>query len=265
MENLFRLDGTPTVYVGSDALPSMSPSDKVNNVVFAQGQWEIVGRRVKKVKFTNVAFSKILLSKITFTDCEFEDCLFIGTQFDSVEFHGCSFVDCNFWKSQFRQVFIDPMAIKFSKRFAVEASNVGISVFQALLENFAVERQDEFYMKADVLFRRWKRYQISADVRRKRITRIKAVRLWITSMTLDLVAKYGYSPARFFITTLILFFAVSIINYFCIGASIQVNNAPLSQASFIDTVFYTFSILTVLGFSSIVPSSDFAKSPTRNS
>ncbi len=189
----------------------------------------------------------------------FEDCLFIGTQFEGVEFHGCDFVNCNFWKSQFKGVYLDPAKIKFAKRFEVEASNVGISVFQALLENFAAERQDEFYMTADILFRRWKRYQISADIRRERIGKWNAGWLWIANKTFDTFARYGYSPVRFLLTTLFLFLIISTLNYFVIGGHVRVNNEIMSHASFVDVMFYTFSVLTVLGFSSIVPESDFAK------
>jgi hypothetical protein len=64
-------------------------------------------------------------------------------------------------------------------------------------------------------------------------------------------------------------------NYVLIGDTIQVVGATGpsvahsaaaavmqgqgAHASFVDSVFYTFSVLTVLGFSSVTPSSDGAK------
>lgn len=41
--------------------------------------------------------------------------------------------------------------------------------------------------------------------------------------------------------------------------SVRIDGMQVTLASFVDTLFYTFSILTVLGFSSIVPANDAAK------
>jgi hypothetical protein len=206
-----------------------------------------------------VAFAKSTLSKVTFTDCTFEDCIFVGTRFHDVEFHGCKFLNCNLWKARFRQVYIDPDTIKLDHRFKVEAANTGISVFQALLGNFAEERQDEFYMQADIQFRRWKRYQIWSNVRRKRIGWLPAAWQWLSSITYEGVAGFGYRPLRFFTVTVVLFLAVSLLNYWVIGDAVQIDGTRVDHASLVDTIFYTFSILTVLGFSSIIPTSECAK------
>mgnify|MGYP001224271618 CR=1 FL=1 len=259
LENLFRLDGAPTVIGQNGIVPSMSPGDTVANAVFDLRQWKPPAHwRGKKVTFRNVAFPKIV-ARATFTDCVFEDCLFIGTRFREVEFHGSKFNNCNFWKSRFHQVYLDPDSIKLDDRFKVEAPNVGISVFQALLANFAEERQDEFYMRADVNFRRWKRYQIPSDIRRKRIGWKSGNAKILKSIVYEYTAGFGYKPLNFFATTLILFFSVSVINYYYIGSDVKIDGNLTNGASFVDALFYTFSILTVLGFSSIVPATDCAK------
>lgn len=260
LSNLFKLDGTPTIIDHGHPSPSMSPGDIVTDVVFKQPQWPAPQRGLRNVTFRNVAFSKsTTLSKVTFTDCIFEDCIFVGTRFNEVEFHGCKFINCNMWKARFRQVYIDPEAIKLGHRFKVEAANTGISVFQALLGNFAEERQDEFYMQADMKFRRWKRYQIWSDVRRKRIKLLPAAWQWLSSIIYEGIAGFGYRPLRFFTFTVLLFLAVSLLNYWTIGDAVQINGVPVDHASLVDTIFYTFSILTVLGFSSIIPTSEYAK------
>lgn len=260
LSDLFRLDGTPAI-IGSDGpAPSMSPGDLVSNIVFDQRRWLAPPqRRLRDVTFRNVAFSNSTLSKVTFTDCTFEDCIFVGARFHEVEFHGCKFLNCNFWKARFRQVYLDPNTIQLDHRFKVEAANTGISVFQALLGNFADERQDEFYMQADIRFRRWKRYQIWSDVRRKRISWPPAIWQWLSSITYEGVAGFGYRPLRFFSATVVLFLAVSFVNYWAIGDAVEIDGARVAHASLVDTVFYTFSILTVLGFSTIVPTSEYAK------
>lgn len=258
LTDLFRLDGDPEILRSSDDLPPMSPGCDVRNIVFADKSWPSDRREVKGVTFRNVAFSKVRFERAKFTDCSFTDCLFIGAEFSEVEFHHCQFCDCNLWKASFRKVYLDPWCIKFDARYRDEAANVGISVFQSMLSNFAEERQDEFYMAADVRFRRWKRYQIPYDRRRKKISKLAAHTKWLSSILYDVVAGFGYRPGRFFIVTILLFLAVSTLNYFLIGDSISVNGER-ADASVVDTIFYSFSILTVLGFSSVLPIDPHAK------
>jgi hypothetical protein len=227
------------------------------------GGWNVTQKGpIKKVTFRNVAFSKLELSKLTFQDCKFVDCLFIGTIFESVEFHGCRFDDCNFWKSKFTNVYLDPDCIYLDDRFKNEASNTGVLLFQALLSNFEEDRQDEFFMKADIRFRQWKRYQIPYDLSHKRISKFGAKWKCATSMTYELVAGFGYKPARFFITTIVAFLGVSLLNYHYIGSQIIVNGSKLQQVGIVDAIFYSFSILTVLGFSTVTPVTDAAKLAT---
>ncbi len=259
LDNLFRLNGQPTTVGPKTPAPGMSPGDTVSNVVFEPAGWSSPVRRVREVTFRNVSFSGTTISKVTFSDSTFEDCLFVGAKLDQVEFHGCKFRNCNFWKADFNHVYIDPHSIALDGRYRAEAANIGISVFQSLLANFSAERQDEYFMRADILFRRWKRYQIWHDLRRKRIGRCAAISKWGASITYELAAGFGYKPWRIFGTTVILFLAVSYLNYLFIGSDVIIAGAEIRHASFVDTVFYTFSILTILGFSSIVPSSSAAK------
>lgn len=263
LSNLFRLDGTPTM-LAAGTMPSMSPDDTVANTVFPPGDWIPPTRKIRKVAFRGVAFSRTTISEVTFVDCTFEDCLFIGTHFSDVEFHGCELVNCNFWKVRLAGVYLRPDKVKFARRFRVEAANVGISVFQAMLSNFAEERQDLFFMLADIRFRRWKRYQIWHDLREERKTAVEAWWEWVSSITHEGVAGFGYRPLRFFMVTIALFLAVSCLNYVLIGdtmrvAGVEVAHGANAHASFVDSVFYSFSVLTVLGFSFVTPSSDGAK------
>lgn len=245
-------------------MPPMSPGDTVANIVFPPGEWSPSNRKIRKVKFTGVAFSKTKISQITFIDCNFEDCLFIGAHIDEVEFHGCELVNCNFWKIRLTRVYLRPDKVKLARRFRSEAANVGISIFQEMLANFAEQRQDQFFMQADIQFRRWKRYQIWHDLRQERKRLSEALWEWISSKTYECVCGFGYRPLRFFICTLLLFSTISYLNYILIGDAIQVAGtastaASAAHASFVDTVFYSFSILTVLGFSTVTPASDTAK------
>ncbi|TIS68577.1 hypothetical protein [Mesorhizobium sp.] len=68
-------------------------------------------------------------------------------------------------------------------------------------------------MQADIQFRRCKRYQIWSDVRRKRIGWLPAFWRWLSSIFYEEVAGFGYRPFRFFTGTVVLFLAVSLLNY----------------------------------------------------
>ena len=254
-------------------MPPMSSGDTVADMVFPPGSWVPPARKIKNVTFRNVAFSKTRISQVTFTDCKFEDCLFIGAHLDEVEFHGCVLVNCTLWKIRLTRVYLDPERVKFDRRYRLEAANVGISVFQAMLSNFAEGHQDSFFMQADIEFRRWTRYQIWHYLREKKKTKREALWECICSITHEMLTGFGYRPIRFFLWTLVLFLAVSCINYIIIGDTIRVagdtgtsavsgialiGDEP-AHASFIDSVFYSFSVLTVLGFSTVTPSSDGAK------
>lgn len=261
LSNLFRLDGTPTI-LAVGTMPSMSPGDTVSNTVFPPGDWIPPTRKIKRVRFQGAAFSKTTISQVTFIDCWFEDCLFIGAHLSEVEFHGCDLVNCNFWKVRLTRVYLRPDKVKFARRFRVEAANIGISIYHAMLSNFAEERQDMFFMLADIRFRRWKRYQIWHDLREERKTKREAWWEWTSSITYEGISGFGYRPMRFFMVTVALFLAVSCMNYTLIGDAMQVAGAAVAKgarASFIDSIFYSFSVLTVLGFSSVTPSSDGAK------
>lgn len=256
-------------------MPPMSPGDTVSNTVFPKGKWAPPIRRIKNVTFRNVAFSKTTISQVTFTDCSFEDCLFTGAHLDEVEFHNCKIVNCNLWKIRLTRVYLRPEKVRFAKRFRIEAANVGISTYHSMLSNFAEERQDNFFMEADIRFRRWTRYQIWHDLRVEKKTWREALWGWTCSILHEYLTGFGYRPWRFLFWTLVLFIAVSCLNYFLIGDAIKVDDfstnpaltsselqeevGKTTHASFVDTVFYTFSILTVLGFSSVTPMSDFAK------
>ena len=258
LTKLFELDGDPVICPPM-VMPSMSPGDTVRNIEFRNKKWLAKPRSIRGVTFTNVGMSKTLFERLTFSNCHFEDCLFIAAHFREVEFHNCTFVNCNFWKARFEQTYLDPETISFAKRFEIDAANVGVTLYHSLLSNYADERQDEFFAKADMNFRRWKRHQLNRDLREEHIGWWKGRWDWARSHIYEKSCGFGYKPFRFFILTIAIFLAFSLLNYLVIGDQFSINGAPASRTSFVDTVFYSFSILTILGFSSIVPHSDFAK------
>ena len=259
LSNFFRLDGTPATHDEGNAMPSMSPGDEVTNKLFRGTKWGRPRMAIKGVTFRNVSIANMELFKITFTNCHFEDCIFKGSRFHDVEFHKCKFVNCNMWKSKFEQCYLDPLTIHLDGRYKVEASNVGVTMYHSLLANYADERQDAFFAIADIEFRRWKRYQLCYEIRKKNIDFLPGHWERFKSWIYDGLAGYGYKPVRLFIFTIIGFLSVSVFNHFVIGGDLLVNGERPASASFVDSIYYSFSILTVLGFSTVVPDGSFAK------
>ena len=132
-------------------------------------------------------------------------------------------------------------------------------MYQALLSNYANEKQDAFYAKADIEFRRWKRYQLSYEIRKRNIDFVPGHWGRFKSLIFDFTAGYGYKPARFFIVTIVGFLFISLLNHWLIGNDLLINSQRPTSASLIDSIYYSFSVLTVLGFSTVVPDGAFAK------
>lgn len=259
LDNLFQLNGNPDVIESKGMMPDLVNTKNVKDKVFSPNISELSFGRVENVTFINTEFSKTIISKTSFYECNFQDCLFIATGFYDVEFHRCRFDNCTFWKTTFHNVYLNPLNIYFDRRYIDEAANVGISIYQQLLKNFADSHQDKFYIEADIQLRKWKRYQIAYELSKNHITKREAIKQRVISYTYELVAGFGYRPARFFAATIILFLIISFINYLVIGNNISTQVHSNGHATIANTVFYSFSILTVLGFSSIEPASTLAK------
>ena len=59
--------------------------------------------------------------------------------------------------------------------------------------------------------------------------------------------------------TIVVFIGISTLNHFVIGSDLLVNDVRPANIAFVDSIFYSFSVLTVLGFSSVVPDGTFSK------
>ena len=259
LDNLFRLNGNPELITTHGVMPNLVAAACVKDKIFSSVISPLIFGRVNNVTFINVSFSKVRLRKTTFYQAEFRDCLFIGSELAEVEFHHCRFIDCSFWKTSFDDVYLDPSTITFNQSYKKEAANVGLSLYQNLLKNYAESHQEKFFTEADISFRKWKRYQISYDLSKNHISRPAAAKERVLSCTYELLAGFGYRPARFFVATIILFFLISFMNYIVIGDKLHVSNSTNGSVTFVDAIFYSFSVLTVLGFSSIAPVTAFAK------
>jgi hypothetical protein len=74
-----------------------------------------------------------------------------------------------------------------------------------------------------------------------------------------LLCGFGYRPVRFVIWTVAFFIVIAAGNVWAFRDGLTINGSQISSPDFVDSLYFTFSILTVLGFSFIFPVTSFAK------
>jgi hypothetical protein len=259
LNDFFKLDKPFNSFDEAQLEAHFKVSNDLRSVMYVPDNWIAKPKSYKGCQFTNVSFSKTKITKVTFTECTFTDCLFIGTEFEDTEFHRCHFQDCNFYKTAFDRCYIDPNSFNFNKRYRTTHANVGVQLFQQLYDDAARSRQSEFAMVADIQFRRWKRWQLDYDRKSRKIGRLEKWKRSFFSWMYEALTGFGYKPFRFVIATMLFFGAVSIANMFFLPQRIKIDGDVVNQINFADAIFYTFSMMTALGFSSIIPQTSAAK------
>lgn len=234
-------------------------SRDLRSVLYRPDEWIAKPKQLKCITFTNVSLSKTKFGEVTFTECRFEDCLFIGATFKNTQFHRCKFINCNFNKATFNNCYIDPATIFFDKKYRRLASNIGVHIYQELLKNSSKTSQSDFERTAGFEFRRWQRWQLRFDQKHGKIDRLNHVRKWTLSLLYELLAGFGYRPSRFVIATLFVFTAISFVNMHVLPGALRHDGLIVENMTWSDSIFYTYSMMTLLGFSTIVPTASFAK------
>lgn len=259
LKDFFKLN-TPYTDIDEDDIVSyLEAQSEVQSALFRPDSWPKSLNKLKNMSFSNVSLSKTAFSKVTFTRCEFTDCLFIGCIFEDVEFHSCKFVNCNFYKSKFERCYINPNSFKFKFKYKLTHANVGVSLFQNLMENSAKEKQSLFEKISDIKFRKWKNWQSKFDYNSNKIGLWRLIYTFFANFVYDAISGYGYKPIRFVFFTIFIFTSISWANTIVLPDIISVDGRDISKIDFYDSLFYTYSMLTGLGFSYIVPLTPIAK------
>ena len=243
LKNFFKLNGTPTNYDSPAVLVNhFTTATDIHDVVYTPNEWPSQLHRVSGKTFENVSLSKKTIKQVTFLKCRFEDCLFVATRFSEVEFHRCEMKNCNFFKCTFDDCYIDPSTISFDRAYRKTHANIGVSLYQSLTENASKQRQSDYERKADIEFRRWKRWQLSFDERDGKINYAERIRRTVFSVSYELIAGFGYKPARFVVATVIFFTGFSILNTFVLPGSLSNGTGPIGHITFPDGVYFTYSM-----------------------
>jgi hypothetical protein len=191
LKNFFALNAPFTKYDEAALTQHFTTSSDLRSVLYEPPTWPFENTKLKEVTFCNVSLSKTKFERVTFTKCTFTDCLFIGCEFNDVEFHRCSFVNCNLYKAEFINCYIDPTTIVLDEAYKKTHANIGVGLFQRILDNSSDQHQPDFTRNADILFHQWKRAQLKHDARDGKITNRRAGWLRFKSYLYDKVAGYG--------------------------------------------------------------------------
>lgn len=265
VDNFFILDGNPTEIDESEFLKLTKQPGTISNKLYRPDQ--LAGLTtpryiIKECHFLNFSLSKTVVKNIEFTDCTFTKCLFIATVFENCRFTNCAFVESNMYRSEFINVYIDPKS--FEKCLdKTKHQNIGVGLYQELLNNSRKQSQPDHTIEALFEFRRWMRYQHQHEIsqlkkcQEKFLPTISVFINWLAEISFG----FGLRLKNYFstIAVVVLFFAA--INYtLAPWMGLQFNNVqpPLypSSVSFIDAVYFTIVTLTTIGYGDITPTGE---------
>ena len=209
--------------------------------------------KIEKKKFCDCSFKNTKFENIYFDSCEFESCLFMSTTFYNCKFISCYFTNVNTLNIKFIDTYIDPKSFisaipskNFIQRVKVYAkrkqndvienfANIGVQLFQALLDNCKERSQLFFSLEAEYQFRRWDRtlheYSYFNKVSGYSFTTLFLKTIWG-------FVGYGIKIRRYIKTLLLLFFGVFFINMACWRSYFYDNKTPSSDLQYI--LQYTF-------------------------
>ena len=260
LKEFFKLNPDfKTIDTEEDLLEIIEHGDGVRDILFKPDIFAPARplNKIRGKKFTNVSFTKTVLDGLEFTKCEFVDCLFIGSIIRNCEFHDCTFEGCNPYKILFESTYIDPRVFTTILNPKVH-SNIGVGLFQRLLQNSRSCHQPEFARQALYLFQKWKRYQLSYAFSQGKIGKREYLKKWLPSVLYDYLAGYGIRVLPFVRLTIVLLVVCTIFNHFAWGSYHMHNTTEMaSKARPIVSFYYTVITMTTLGYGDYTPTTPF--------
>lgn len=215
--------------------------------------------RIQGVTFTRVSFTRTIISDFEFNGCTFDRCEFIGSTFRNCRFTSCKFLVCNPYRIEFSECFIDPR--QFDECVPLRGyENVGLHLFHELLRNSRQQAQPDFADEAQFRFRKWQRYQITAEMSHTRSwwnRAQKGIRA-IAMLMFDMTTGSGMRVSRLLITAALLLMFMGSLNW-RYAAALGLHQDGQVIASYWDAFYVSAVITTTLGFGDITPSTTLGR------
>lgn len=260
----FRLDGAEITTV-ADFYELLDGSDRIEDRIFRPDELNPRqdGQRTKinGKTFSKVSFTRTVIRDIEFRDCHFVDCLFIAATLDKCEFHQCVFKSVNTHKIQIVGTYIDPGYFKQALDKKLH-QNIGVHLYQTLMNNSHDEEQPEFKERARFEFLRWKRLQESYEVaeayREGRGLvfgkRVRIARRWIWQVFFG----SGVRLRHFMATAAGFVILVTLVNYvFSSHFGIEKSDKPLMDLS--EAFYFTTITVSTVGYGDFTPTTPIGR------
>lgn len=131
--------------------------------------------KLEKKRFINCSFRNTNFKNIIFKNCVFDSCLLMSTQFYNCKFTACQFIHVNTKDIKFIGTYVDPKSFltaipensfinrihqyinKNKEKKNENFANIGVQLYQALLDDCNERSQLFFSLEAEYQFRRWDR------------------------------------------------------------------------------------------------------------
>lgn len=266
----WKLTGANNIGQKADFYSHLQKSDHLKQSIYGPDilDREVASRsqKISGKTFEKVSFSKTTIDGLIFNGCKFVDCQFIGSKVIDCEFHDCEFVRTNTHKISFERTYIDPASFKkcLNKK---KHQNVGVHLFQVLLNNSKDEQQVEFERDAHFFFLRWKRYQETYSFR-KRFRQADSIQEYLIAykkggsvfgrLLWEKVFGCGIRLRYYAGTLLILISLITLGNYMFraqLGLTLDGNQI----GSITEALYYTTVSLTTVGYGDITPTTDLGR------
>ena len=221
-----------------------------------------MGRKepIANKKFKFVSFSRTEISDISFRNCIFEKCLFINSSIVNCEFQNCRFITTNTLKIAFSGTRINPRSFSdcLKKR---KHQNIGVALFQALLDNSRDMHQSEYAREAHFLFLQWRRRQDAYLIARyrKKIRSWRDLGRWIKTCfryanRFFWEQFFGWCiKLSFLFRSASLFFLLAWCANYCFRESFGLSRSGKVISTWWDSLYFTSVSMTTLGYGDIVP------------
>lgn len=254
LENFFKLNEPWDEFIeDTEIVNHFNISNDLRNVLYRPDFFSPKKPyRLNKKTFKNVSFSKTVIEKVVFRECSFLDCLFIGATFRKCEFHDCTFEGCNPHKISFEDSYIDPNCFK-KLLDPHNHTNIGLHLFNQLLQNARKQEQDTFINSAAYLYNKWSRYHLNWKHQKGHVGKLNWILKWTPNYLYDLVAGYGWKIQNFIVSSVVFLFLVSFANYLLWDHLGMVGIDSKNGTNLIVSTYYTIVTLTTLGYGDIFP------------
>lgn len=231
---------------------------KISKVLFFGDTLESSGIKVfKKTSFKNISFKDTSIKNYKFIECDFNRCLFLNTNLIGCDFGDCKFKDCNFSDCKLDENSrIDPQSLKDNFNFNHDA-NLATKFFHHLYDIYSDVHQPEYQRDAKYFFLKSKRGLTHYYFTCKRIGKPKHYYNIFSSKLADFISGYGVYKLRIVRTLLIYLLLMASINYYILVDSFS--QSDCSSIEFIDALYFTFVMVTTIGFGDITPNGDIGQ------